>query len=170
MPDEETVTVAGREIKISNPSKVFFPAVGVTKWDLVQYYITVAEGALRGVYHRPTVLKRYPDGVDGEMFFQKRVPKGRPDWVETVVVSFPSGRSAEELCPADTAHVVYAANLGCLDLNPWAVRSADIDHPDELRVDLDPMPGVTWDAVRQVALEVIALLGEMGLPAFPKTS
>jgi bifunctional non-homologous end joining protein LigD len=132
---------------------------------------SVGEGALRGVYERPTVLKRYPDGAEGEFFYQKRVPpKGRPDWLQTVTVSFPSGRSAEELCPVDVAHVIWAINLGCLDLNPWPVRRHDVDHPDELRVDLDPQPGVPWPTVRRVALEVQAVLEEHGLVGFPKTS
>jgi DNA ligase D len=168
--DHTTVEAAGLELRVTNPAKVFFPAVGVTKLDLVHYYLAVADGALRGCYRRPTVLKRYPDGVDGEVFFQKRVPASRPEWLETVTVSFPSGRSAEELCPADAAHLVWAVNLGCIDLNPWAVRAGDLDHPDELRVDLDPMPGVGFDGVRTIALEVRTLLDELGMTGFPKTS
>ncbi|HLI23421.1 MAG TPA: non-homologous end-joining DNA ligase [Acidimicrobiales bacterium] len=164
------VEVAGREVQISNPDKVFFPAAGVTKMDLVAYYLAVAEGALRGCRERPTVLKRYPNGVDGEMFFQKRVPAARPPWLSTVTVSFPSGRSADELCPTDAAHVIWAVNLGCLDLNPWAVRRAHLDNPDELRVDLDPMPGVGFATVRRVAAEVHAVLDGLGMPSFPKTS
>jgi len=137
----------------------------------VRYYIAVGEGALRGVYERPTMLKRYPDGAEGEFFYQKRVPeKGRPEWLETVTVHFPSGRSAEELCPVDVAHLVWAVNLGCLDLNPWPVRRHDVDHPDELRVDLDPQPGVPWSAVREVAVAVHAVLTEHGMVGFPKTS
>jgi bifunctional non-homologous end joining protein LigD len=133
--------------------------------------VAVGEGALRGVYERPTMLKRYPDGAEGEFFYQKRVPeKGRPDWLETVTVHFPSGRSAEELCPVDVAHVVWAVNLGCLDLNPGTVRRHDVDHPDELRVDLDPQPGVPWSAVREVALAVHDVLTEHGMLGFPKTS
>ena len=163
--------VDGRTVKVTNPDKVFFSARGETKLDLVQYYVAVGEGALRGVYERPTVLKRYPDGAEGEFFYQKRVPeKGRPPWLETCVVSFPSGRHAEELCPTDVAHVAWAANLGCLDLNPWPVRRGDVDHPDELRVDLDPQPGVAWPVVRRVALEVESVLSEHGLVGFPKTS
>lgn len=164
------VDAGERSVKVTNPSKVFFPAVGLTKLDLIEYYLAVAEGAVRGVRDRPTVLKRYPDGVDGEMFFQKRVPPSRPAWLATTTVTFPSGRSAEELCPPDVAHVLWAVNLGCIDLNPWAVRSADLDHPDELRVDLDPMPGVGFDAVRRVALEAHAVLSELGMEGFPKTS
>jgi DNA ligase D len=165
------VEVDGRTVRVSNPDKVFFSARGETKLDLVRYYIAVGDGALRGVYERPTMLKRYPDGAEGEFFYQKRVPeKGRPDWLETVTVHFPSGRSAEELCPVDVAHVVWAVNLGCLDLNPWPVRRHDVDHPDELRVDLDPQPGVPWSAVREVAMEVHAVLTEHGMLGFPKTS
>ena len=161
----------GRTVRVSNPDKVFFSARGETKLDLVHYYIAVGEGALSGVYERPTMLKRYPDGAEGEFFYQKRVPeKGRPDWLETVTVHFPSGRSAEELCPVDVAHLVWAVNLGCLDLNPWPVRRHDVDHPDELRVDLDPQPGVPWSAVREVAMEVHAVLTEHGMLGFPKTS
>ena len=161
----------GRSVRVSNPDKVFFSARGETKLDLVRYYIAVGEGALRGVYERPTMLKRYPDGAEGEFFYQKRVPeKGRPEWLETVTVHFPSGRSAEELCPVDVAHLVWAVNLGCLDLNPWPVRRHDVDHPDELRVDLDPQPGVPWSAVREVAMEVHAVLTEHGMLGFPKTS
>jgi DNA ligase D len=164
------VEAAGHLVRISNPDKVFFPARGETKLDLARYYLAVGEGALRGVFERPTVLKRYPDGATAEPFFQKRVPPKRPDWLETVRVTFPSGRSADELCPVDVAHLVWAVNLGCLDLNPWAVRRADVDHPDELRVDLDPQPGVPFSAVREVAAEVRAVLTEHGLTGFPKTS
>ncbi|HUQ39182.1 MAG TPA: non-homologous end-joining DNA ligase [Acidimicrobiales bacterium] len=164
------IEVAGRTVSVSNPDKVFFSTRGETKLDLVNYYVAVGEGALRGVYERPTVLKRYPDGAEAEPFFQKRVPANRPEWLETVTVDFPSGRSAEELCPVDVAHLIWAVNLGCLDLNPWPVRRPDVDHPDELRVDLDPQPGVTFDTVRRVALQVNEVLGEMGLVGFPKTS
>src|SRR5262245_36054350 len=123
--------VDGREVRVTNPDKVFFPARGETKLDLVQYYVAVGAGALRGVRERPTVLKRYPDGATGEPFFQKRVPAHAPVWLETVRVTFPSGRHADELCPVDVAHIAWAANLGCLDLNPWAVRRTDVDRPDE---------------------------------------
>jgi len=150
------IEVAGRTVRVSNPDKVFFAARGETKLDLVRYYLAVGEGALRGVRERPTVLKRYPNGASGEFFYQKRVPAPRPEWLETVTVQFPSGRSAEELC--------------CLDLNPWAVRRTDLDHPDELRVDLDPQPDVPFSAVRRVALEVGRLLNELGLQGWPKTS
>lgn len=165
-----TIEVAGRDLKISNPSKVFFSARGDTKLDLVEYYLAVGEGALRGVKSRPTVMKRFPDGAEGKMFFQKRVPDWAPDWLQTVTVAFPSGRTARELCPVDLAHVIWAVNMGCLDLNPWAVRKWDLEHPDELRVDLDPMPGVEWDTVRKVALCVRDVLDEHGLVGFPKTS
>ncbi len=164
------VDVDGRTVSVTNPEKVFFSARGETKLDLVLYYRSVGEGALRGVRERPTVLKRYPNGAEGEFFYQKRVPESRPEWIETVTVHFPSGRSAAELCPVDVAHVLWAANLGCLDLNPWPVRRADVDHPDELRVDLDPQPDVPFDAVRVTALEVRLVLEEHNLVGFPKTS
>ncbi|HEY5155463.1 MAG TPA: non-homologous end-joining DNA ligase [Acidimicrobiales bacterium] len=164
------IEVAGREVRLSNPDKVFFSARGETKLDLVQYYLAVGEGALRAVHLRPTVLKRFPDGAEGELFFQKRVPKSRPDWLQTATVAFPSGRTAEELCPADLAHLIWAVNLGCIDFNPWAVRRWDLDHPDELRIDLDPQPDVTFDEVRQVAACVGEVLTDHGLVGFPKTS
>ncbi len=164
------IEAAGHAVRISNPAKVFFPARGETKLDLVEYYLAVGEGALRGVFERPTVLKRYIDGATGEFFFQKRVPEKRPEWLETVTVSFPSGRSADELCPVDVAHLVWAVNLGCLDLNPWPVRRADVDHPDELRVDLDPQPGVPYAHIQDVAEAVHHVLDEHGLVGFPKTS
>lgn len=162
--------VGERTVRVSNPSKVFFSAGGLTKLDLAQYYIDVGPGALRGVRSRPTVMKRFPDGAEGDHFFQKRVPANRPDWLQTAVVAFPSGRTAEELCPIDVAHIVWAVNLGCIDLNPWAVRKWDLEHPDELRVDLDPQPGVPFEDVRRVALEVREVLGEHGMVGFPKTS
>ena len=169
--DFTEVEVDGRTVKVTNPGKVFFSARGETKLDLVNYYVAVGDGALLGVRERPTVLKRYPDGAEGEPFFQKRVPeKGRPDWIETVTVRFPSGRSADELCPVDVAHLLWAANLGCLDLNPWPVRRSDVDHPDELRVDLDPQPGMAYEDVRRVAFCARDVLDEHGLLGFPKTS
>lgn len=164
------VDVDGRTVSVSNPEKVFFPARGETKLDLVRYYMAVGKGALRGVLERPTVLKRFPDGAGGEFFFQKRVPASRPEWLETVTVAFPSGRTAEELCPVDVAHLAWAVNLGCLDLNPWPVRRRDLDHPDELRVDLDPQPGVPFADVRRVALLVKDVLDENGMRGYPKTS
>ncbi|HEY2429327.1 MAG TPA: non-homologous end-joining DNA ligase [Acidimicrobiales bacterium] len=168
-PSEE-LEVDGHTVAISNPDKVFFPARGETKLDLARYYVAVGQGALLWVLRRPTVLKRFPNGATGEFFFQKRVPEGRPPWLSTVTVAFPSGREAEELCPVDVAHLVWAVNLGCLDLNPWPVRQEDLDHPDELRVDLDPQPGVPFSVVRDVALEVGAVLGELGMAGWPKTS
>jgi bifunctional non-homologous end joining protein LigD len=165
-----TIDVDGREVRVSNPDKVFFPATGATKLDLVEYYLAVGPGALRGVKARPTVMKRYPHGQGTEPFFQKRVPSSRPEWLQTARVAFPSGRTADELCPMDLAHVIWAVNLGCLDLNPWAVRRWDLDHPDELRIDLDPQPGVPFAEVREVALVVRDVLTEHGLVGFPKTS
>jgi DNA ligase D-like protein (predicted polymerase) len=162
--------VGGRAVEITNPTKVFFSARGETKLDLAQYYVAVGDGALRGVHNRPTVLKRFPDGAEGPFFYQKRVPASRPPWLETVTVHFPSGRNAEELCPQDVAHLLWAVNLGCLDLNPWPVRRDDTDHPDELRIDLDPQPGVEFADVRQVALECRQLLSEHGMVGFPKMS
>jgi DNA ligase D len=169
-PRFEELDVAGRTVRITNPDKVYFPARGETKLDLARYYLAVGDGALRGVFERPTVLKRYPDGATGEPFFQKRVPEKRPEWLETVQVTFPSGRHADELCPVDVAHLLWAANLGCLDLNPWPVRRSDLDHPDELRVDLDPQPGVPFADVRRVAELVHEVLEEHQLVGFPKTS
>ena len=164
------VEADGHTVTVTNPDKVFFATRGETKLDLVRYYLAVGPGALVGVRDRPTVLKRFPHGAEGEFFYQKRVPTSRPSWIETVTVAFPSGRFAEELCPVDVAHIAWAANLGCLDSNPWPVRRDDVDHPDEFRVDLDPQPGVSFDAVRAVALEVRALLEEHGLTGYPKTS
>ncbi|HSL56557.1 MAG TPA: DNA polymerase domain-containing protein [Acidimicrobiales bacterium] len=168
--DATTVEVEGRDVRVSNPDKVFFPDAGITKMDLVDYYLAVGPGALRGVRSRPTVMKRFPDGITAEPFFQKRVPAARPDWLQTARVSFPSGRTADELCPVDLAHVIWAVNLGCIDLNPWAVRRWDLDHPDELRIDLDPQPGVGFDVVKQVALVANDVLQEHDLVGFPKTS
>ena len=164
------IEVDGRTLEISHPDKVFFTARGETKLDLVQYYLAVGPGVLRGVRERPTVLKRFPDGAQGPSFFQKRVPTNRPDWLQTMTIRFPSGRTAEELCPVDLAHVIWAVNLGCLELNPWPVRRSDADHPDELRVDLDPQPAVQFEAVRQVAAAVRQVLAENHLTGFPKTS
>lgn len=166
-----TLEVDGRTVRLSNPDKVYFPERGETKLDLARYYLSVGDGALRGVRSRPTVLKRYPDGATGDFFYQKRVPaKGRPEWLKTCKVTFPSGRTADELCPVDLAHIVWAVNLGCLDLNPWPVRSWDTERPDELRIDLDPQPGVPWSHVQTVALGVRDVLAEQGLVGWPKTS
>jgi len=161
---------AGREVVITNPDKVFFPQAGYTKLDLAKYYAAVAEGALRGIAGRPFVLKRYVNGADQEPFFQKRAPENRPDWIETVELRFPSGRTAREVVVRDAAQLLWIVNLGCIDLNPHPVRADDLDHPDELRVDLDPGPGVSWDDVRRVALIVRDVLDEHGLRGWPKTS
>jgi bifunctional non-homologous end joining protein LigD len=166
----ETVEVDGHEMRVSNPDKVFFPEAGITKLELVRYYIDVGPGALRGTLRRPTTLKRFIDGAAGEFFFQKRVPEQRPPWLRTATVHFPSGRSAELLTPGDVAHIVWAVNLGCIDLNPWPVRSEDVDHPDELRVDLDPTPEASFANVRTVALVVRDVLEDHGLSGYPKTS
>src|SRR4029077_19870613 len=161
---------AGREVAVSNPGKVYFPRTGHTKLDLVRYYLAVADGALRGAAGRPNVLKRFVNGAEGEPFFQKRAPDKRPDWIETVLLSFPSGRTAEEVVPRDAAALAWMANLGCIDLNPHPVRAEDLDHPDELRVDLDPVPGVEWPQILEVALVVRDVLMDFGLTGWPKTS
>jgi bifunctional non-homologous end joining protein LigD len=169
----EVLTVAGREVTVTNPDKVFFPdAAGgpLTKLDLVRYYVAVAEGALRGAGGRPMALKRFPNGADGEFFFQKRAPEKRPEWVRTAELAFPSGRTADEIVIDDAAGLAWVANLGCIDLNPHPVRADDLDHPDELRVDLDPVPGVPWADVRTVALAVREALTDIGLVGWPKTS
>ena len=168
--ERETLTVAGREVAISNPRKVLFPQAGYTKLDLARYYLAVADGALRGAGGRPTVLVRYPNGIDGEFFYQKRAPESRPPWVDVVALRFPSGRTAEEVVPRDAATLTWMANLACLELHPHPVRADDLDHPDELRVDLDPVPGVQWGQVRDVAQLVRATLDEFGLVGWPKTS
>ena len=168
---EPTVfAIAGREVTITNPDKVFFPRTGYTKLDLVKYYAAVADGALRGIAARPIVLKRYVDGAEGEPFFQKRAPTQHPDWVQTVELRFPSGRTAREIVVGDAAQLLWIVNLGCIDLNPHPVRADDLEHPDELRIDLDPGPGVSWDDVRRVALIVRDVLGEHELTGWPKTS
>ena len=171
MPDrKEIIEVAGRSVPVSHPDKVYFPQTGHTKLDLVRYYLSVADGALRGVAGRPMVLKRYVNGADGEAFFQKRAPSSRPDWIETVELRFPSGRAAEEVVVTDAAGLVWVANLGCIDLNPHPVRADDLDHPDELRVDLDPVPGVDWAQIVRVALVAREVLADFGLTGWPKTS
>jgi bifunctional non-homologous end joining protein LigD len=171
MPDrKEILEVAGHEVAISNPGKVFFPRTGHTKLDMVRYYLSVADGALRGVAGRPMVLKRFVNGAEGEAFFQKRAPESRPDWIDTVELRFPSGRSAVEVVPHDAAALAWAVNLGCIDLNPHPVRADDLDHPDELRVDLDPVPGVEWPQILQVALVARDVLADFGLTGWPKTS
>jgi DNA ligase D-like protein (predicted polymerase) len=168
--NRETLTIAGREVAISNPGKVLFPDAGYTKLDLVRYYVAVAEGALRGAGGRPNVLVRYPNGIAGDFFYQKRAPASRPPWIEVVSLRFPSGRSAEEVVPRDAAALAWLANLACLELHPHPVRTEDLDHPDELRVDLDPVPGVPWSQVRAVAAVAHETLGEVGLSGWPKTS
>src|SRR5713101_4756843 len=160
---EEILEVAGREVTISNPDKIFFPKTGHTKLDLVRYYMAVAEGALRGIGGRPMALKRFVNGAEGEAFFQKRAPTSRPDWIETVELSFPSGRTAVEIVVRDAAQLAWIINLGCIDLNPHPVRAGDLDHPDELRVDLDPIRGVPWAHVRDVALVTKEVLEGFGL-------
>src|SRR5262245_39119732 len=169
-PRQTVLEVAGREVVITNPDKVFFPQAGHTKLELAKYYAAVAEGALRGIAARPIVLKRYVDGAESQAFFQKRAPEQHPEWVETVELRFPSGRTAREIVVRDAARLLWLVTLGCIDLNPHPVRADDLEHPDELRVDLDPSPGVSWDDVRRVALIVRAVLDEHGLRGWPKTS
>jgi DNA ligase D-like protein (predicted polymerase) len=169
-PKPAVLTVAGREVAVSNPGKVYFPEAGITKLEVVQYYLAVAEGALRGAGGRPNVLVRYADGIHGEFFYQKRAPASRPDWIEVVALSFPSGRTAEEVVPRDAAALAWMANLGCLELHPHPVRAEDLDHPDELRVDLDPVPGIEWPQLVAVAAVVREVLPEFGLVGWPKTS
>jgi DNA ligase D-like protein (predicted polymerase) len=167
----ETLTVAGREVRVTHPDKPYFSREAkLTKLDVVRYYLAVADGAVAGIRDRPVVLKRFVDGAEGEPFYQKRAPENRPAWLRTVTLSFPSGRTAEEVVVDDAAGLAWIVNLGCIELHPHPVRAGDLDHPDELRVDLDPGPGVAWDDVRRVALEVNALLGELGLRGWPKTS
>src|SRR5712691_1869786 len=161
---------AGREVVITNPDKVYFPRAGHTKLELARYYAAVAEGALRGIAARPIVLKRYVNGAESEPFFQKRAPEQHPDWIETVELRFPSGRTAREVVVRDAAQLLWIVNLGCIDLNPHPVRADDLDHPDELRVDLDPGPGVKWDDVRRVALVAREVLDEHALRGWPKAS
>jgi DNA ligase D-like protein (predicted polymerase) len=169
-PGSVLLEVAGREVSISNAGKVLFPQAQYTKLDVARYYLALAEGALRGAGGRPNMLVRYPNGVDGEFFFQKRAPGSRPDWIEVVELRFPSGRSAEELVPRDAAALAWMANLGCLELHPHPVRAEDLEHPDELRVDLDPVPGVQWPQVREVAQVARSVLEEFQLVGWPKTS
>jgi DNA ligase D len=171
-PGSEAITIeaAGREVRISNPGKVFFPQPGFTKLDVVNYYLDCADAALLHLRERPTTMKRWVDGVSGDFFFQKRVPETAPPWIQTATVHFPSGRSARELVVSDAAHLAWGVNLGVIDWNPWPVRRRDLDRPDELRVDLDPTPGVSFDEVRAVARCVREVLDEYGLVGFPKTS
>jgi DNA ligase D-like protein (predicted polymerase) len=168
--EQVVLDVAGREVTITNPGKVYFPEARVTKLEVVQYYLAVADGALRGAGGRPNVLVRYANGIHGEFFYQKRAPASRPEWVEAVALRFPSGREAEEVVPRDAAALAWMANLGCLELHPHPVRAEDLDHPDELRVDLDPMPGVEWPQIQDVARVVREVLDGLGLVGWPKTS
>jgi bifunctional non-homologous end joining protein LigD len=169
-PKPVVLEVAGHEVSISNPDKVWFPAAGITKIEVARYYLAVADGALRGVYDRPMQLERYVDGADKPPFYQKRAPAKLPPFVRTVTLRFPSMRTADEIVATDAATLLYVVNLGCLSLHPHPVRSADLDHPDELRIDLDPIPGVEWPQVREVALVSREVLAEHGLNAWPKTS
>jgi bifunctional non-homologous end joining protein LigD len=168
--EAEHLVVGGREVSISNPHKVLFPGPKHTKLDLVRYYLAVAEGALRGAGGRPNVLVRYPNGIGDQFFYQKRAPASRPPWIEVVSLRFPSGRRAEEVVPRDAAALAWLANLACLELHPHPVRADDLDHPDELRVDLDPVPGIEWGQVREVAQVVKVTLDGLGLTGWPKTS
>jgi bifunctional non-homologous end joining protein LigD len=167
---KETLAIGGREVTISNPDKVYFPVPGHTKLDLIRYFVAVADGALAGVRGRPMALKRFVDGIDAEPFFQKRAPANHPDWMRTATLTFPSGRTADEIVVDEAAGLAWVANLGCIDLNPHPVRAEDLDHPDELRVDLDPVPGVPWSQIREVALVCREALEAVGLTGWPKTS
>jgi bifunctional non-homologous end joining protein LigD len=169
-PASEVLSIDGREVRVTNPAKLYFSQAKISKLDLVCYYLSVAPGALAGIRDRPIVLKRFVNGAEGEAFYQKRAPEQRPSWLRTATLSFPSGRTAEEIVVDDAAGLAWIVNLGCIELHPHPVRSGNLDHPDELRVDLDPIPGVSWDDVRRVALEVKALLEELSLRGWPKTS
>ncbi len=170
MAEHTIIEVAGQQVQLSNPGKVFFPELGLTKLDLVNYYLELAGPVVNHLRDRPTTLKRFVDGAAKRPFFQKRVPDSAPEWLQTAVVTFPSGRDARELVANDAAHVVWGVNLGVIDWNPWPVRTDDLDHPDELRVDLDPTPEASWDDVRRTALVVRDVLTDHGLTGFPKTS
>lgn len=165
------VEVAGHTVRLSSPDRVIFPRRGFTKKDVFDYYLSVGDGIMRALCQRPTTLQRFPEGIEGEMFFQKRVPaKGAPRWVQTAEIKFPSGRTADELCPADLAHVAWAAQMGTVVFHPWPVRGGDVEHPDELRIDLDPQPGTDFADAVEAAGEVRALLDELGATGWPKTS
>src|SRR5438094_3651007 len=167
----EVLSIEGREVRVTHPDKPYFSRqTKLSKLDLVRYYLAVAPGALAGIRDRPLVLKRFVNGAEGEPFYQKRAPENRPEWLRTVTLSFPSGRTAEEVVVDDAAGLAWVVNLGCIELHPHPVRADDLDHPDELRIDLDPIPGVQWDNVRQVAMEAKQLLEELGLRGWPKTS
>src|SRR6201995_3323464 len=165
------LSIGGREVRISHPDKLYFSRqVKLSKLDIVKYYLAVAPGALQGIQDRPIVLKRFVNGAEEEAFYQKRAPEDRPEWLRTVTLSFPSGRTADEIVVHDTPGLIWIVNLGCIELHPHPVRSSDLDHPDELRIDLDPGPGIGWDGVRRVALEAKAVVEEMDLQGWPKTS
>src|SRR5919204_1042027 len=166
----EVLSINGHEVQVTNPDKLYFSQARITKLDLVRYYLSIAPGALAGIRNRPIVLKRFVNGAEGEAFYQKRAPENRPSWLRTVTLSFPSGRTAEEIVVDDAAGLAWIVNLGCIELHPHPVRAKDLDHPDELRIDLDPGPGVEWADVRRVAIEARALLDELGLRGWPKTS
>ena len=166
----QVLSLEGREVHITNPDKLYFSQARITKLDLVRYYLSVAPGALAGIQDRPIVLKRFVNGAEAGAFYQKRAPDKRPPWLRTVTLSFPSGRTAEEIVVDDAAGLAWIVNLGCIELHPHPVRSSNLEHPDELRIDLDPIPGVSWADVRRVSLEVQALLEELGLHGAPKTS
>ncbi|MFE9251403.1 non-homologous end-joining DNA ligase [Streptomyces sp. NPDC007088] len=170
MAEAVELTARGRTVRLSSPDKVYFPERGFTKMDVALYYLAVGEGMTRALRDRPTTLERYPEGVTGESFFQKRAPKNLPDWIGTAHIAFPSGRSADEMCPEEPGAILWAANLGALVFHPWAVRKDDTDHPDELRLDLDPQPGTDFQDAVAVARELHALLDELGLRGWPKTS
>ena len=167
---QEILVLGGHEVTVSNPDKVYFPKAGITKLELVLYYLAVAEGALRGVARRPMILKRYVNGVEAEPFYQKRAPEKRPSWIDVATFTFPSGNHADEIAVSTTAQLAYVVNLGCVDLNPHAVRREDMDHPDEFRIDLDPVPGVGWAQILDVARVAREVLAEVGLVGWPKTS
>src|SRR3954465_5938279 len=169
-PPPVEIDCTGRKVTVTHPDKLLFAQAKITKLDLVRYYVAVADGALRGAGGRPCVLKRYPNGIEEEVFFQKRVPSSRPPWVEVAEIRFPSGRTAQEIVPRDAASLAWMANLACIELHPHPVRADDLEHPDELRVDLDPVPGVKWKQIRQVAEVVRDVLTEFGLVGWPKTS
>jgi DNA ligase D-like protein (predicted polymerase) len=168
--EHEVLAIDGRDVAISNPRKVLFPQAGHTKLDVARYFLAVATGAIHAAGNRPNVLVRYPNGIDGEFFYQKRAPESRPPWIDVVALKFPSGRTAEEVVPRNAAALAWMANLACLELHPHPVRDDDLDHPDELRIDLDPVPGVEWPQIRAVAAVVHATLAEFGLVGWPKTS
>ena len=168
--DRHVVSIAGREVVVTNPDKVLFPAAGITKLDIAQYYVTVADGAVRAAGGRPNMLVRYPNGIGASHFYQKRVPENRPEWIEVATIEFPSGRTADEIVPRDAASLIWMANLACLELHPHPVRAEDLDHPDELRIDLDPVPDVPFSQVRDVAAVVHEVLDEYALTGWPKTS